>query len=150
MDEKSLELGCWNLVIPAHVFDLHTPQPYFSGDDYRHGQRCSTTPTSAFAATGKLAKRLASRSGQRRLFWSALRDDAWRTRRRRRNSRARWRAIFYRRRKRLLLAGRNPGFHRRFDRYRFSNRQSKRVAYMRMRFVVRSGAVSVKPGIVTR
>src|SRR4030095_7835851 len=120
----------------------------FYGDDQRDGQRCSTAPESAFAATGKLAKRFARRSGQRRLLRSALRDDTWRTRRRRFNSRARWRAIFYRRRKRLILAGRDPGFHRWFNRHGFSNRQSKRFAYVRMRFVVRSGKISLKPGIV--
>src|SRR4029450_238415 len=122
----------------------------FWSDDKRHGQRCSTAPESAFAATGELAKWLASRSGQRWLFRSALRDDTWRTRRRRRNSRARRRAIFYRRRKRLLLAGCDSGFHRLFNRHGFSNRQSKRVAYVRMRYVVRSGAINLKPGIVAR
>src|SRR4029077_5240476 len=107
-------------------------------------------PESAFAATGKLAKRFARRSGERRLFRSALRNDTWRTRTRRRNSRARWRAIFYRRRKRLLLAGCDAGFHRRFNRHGFSNSQSKRVAYVRVRFIVRSSAISLKPGIVAR
>ena len=48
------------------------------------------------------------------------------------------------------LRGRDSGFHRRFDRHGFPNRQSKRVAYVRMRFVVRSGAISLKPGIVAR
>ena len=44
----------------------------------------------------------------------------------------------------------DPGFHRWFNRRGFSNRQSKRVAYVRMRHVVRSDAVSLKPGIVAR
>jgi hypothetical protein len=59
-------------------------------------------------------------------------------------------SIVERRRKRLVLAGRDTGLHRRFDRHGFSNRQSKRVPYVRMRFVVRSDAVSLKPGIIAR
>ena len=41
-------------------------------------------------------------------------------------------------------------FQRWFNRRRFSHRQSKRVADLRMRFVVRNGAISLKPGIFSR
>ena len=43
------------------------------------------------------------------------------------------------------LRGRDPGFHRRFNRHGLSNRESKRIAYVRMRFVVRSITVGLKP-----
>ena len=45
-----------------------------------------------------------------------------------------------------ILARRDPGFQRWFDRHGFSNCESECVAYLRMRFVVRSGAVSLRPG----
>src|SRR5947207_7041892 len=58
---------------------------------------------------------------------------------------ARWDAISYRWRKHRLLARCYPGFPRWFNRRWFSRRQSKCVANVRMRFVVRHGAARLKP-----